>query len=261
MSPSGSQHSVIQLRSRAVWLVVNSASVELEGRVRSINGNTCWSQVNLGLKIVLITSINVDVRSERGTRVLGVVDTSSVLCSVWVACLGINSLVVNDILHGLGHESSVASLVALAVRAINEILLRQANELLLSYEVASLSRSSSGESPAGTTLLLVLDGGNSSMLIPVPGGRKSLWKSVSFIYSCSRSSVSGSKVESGKLRSSKIGELVEANLEGLIGSVVAVDEVQVVTEGSVSVKELVMMVALLVLLHPEGESGLVLRLC
>jgi len=96
------------------------------------------------------------------------------------------------------------------------------------------------------------------MLIPVPGGGKSPWGSVSDIRSWS--SVSGSKVDSGKLRTSKIGKLVKGNSEGLVGSVVAIDEVQVVTEDSVSGKELVMMVALLVMLHPEGESGLVLRL-
>jgi len=115
VSPSSSQNSVIQLRSGAIWLVVDSAAVELERRVRSIDSNAGWSSVNLHLEVVLVSLVNVDVSSQSGSTVLGIVNASSVLCSVWVAGLSIDSLVVDDVLHSLSHESSIASLVSLIV--------------------------------------------------------------------------------------------------------------------------------------------------
>jgi len=115
VSPSSGQNSVVQLRSGAIWLVVDSAAVELERRVRSIDGNTGWSSVNLHLEVLLVSLVNVGVSAKSGSTVLGVVNASSVLSSVWVAGLSVDSLVVDDVLHSLSHESSIASLVSLIV--------------------------------------------------------------------------------------------------------------------------------------------------
>jgi hypothetical protein len=48
----------------------------------------------------------------------------------------------------LSHESSIASLVSLVGGAINEVLLREGDHLVLGQEVASFSGSSGGEGPA-----------------------------------------------------------------------------------------------------------------
>jgi hypothetical protein len=57
-----------------------------------------------------------------------------------------------------------------AVRAINDPLLREGDELSLGKEPLSFNVLSSGEGPARSTASLVLDWGNCSLLAPVPGG-------------------------------------------------------------------------------------------
>jgi len=102
-------------------------------------------------------------------------------------------------------------------------------------EVASLSGSSGGESPARTALLLVLNWSDCSKSVPVPLGRKSL-HGLGMNDGLSVGSVSGSK-ETGVFGSSEIGKFVESNGEGLVGSIVGIDEVQVRLEDFVSEKE------------------------
>jgi len=130
-SPSNGKNSVVELRGRAIWVTVDSRVVELEGGLRSIDGNRGWSQINLGLEIVLVSLVYVGVRLQSGSNVLGVEVASSILSSVGIAGLGINSLVRNDVVHGLSHESSITSLVSLRSRAIHEVLLGQRNEFLV----------------------------------------------------------------------------------------------------------------------------------
>jgi large subunit ribosomal protein L13Ae len=66
-------------------------------------------------------------------------------------------------------------------------------------------------------------------------GESLYWRRVS--YGDSRSSVSGSEVDSGKLSTSKVCKFVQGHSEGLVA--VVVDKVQIRTEDSVSVKELI----------------------
>jgi len=203
--------------------------------MRSINGDTSGSHVNLLLEVTLVSSVDIGEAFESGTNIGLVEDAVSVLGSVWVAALGVNSIVGDDVLHGLSHESSITSLVSLIARAIHKILLRQRDEFLLSKEVASLSGSSGGESPARTALLLVLNWGDCSKSVPVPLGREIL-QGRGMNDGLSVGSVSGSK-EAGIFGSSEIGKFVESNGEGLVGSIVSIDEVQVRLEDSVSEKE------------------------
>jgi len=74
------------------------------------------------------------------------------------------------------------------------------------------------------------------------------------------SRVSGSKEGVSELRGSEISELVHRNSVSLLGLVVGLDEVQVLSENLISVLELLVRVALLMLLHPEGKSRLVFEL-
>lgn len=113
-----------------------------------IDGNRCWSQVNLGLEVSLRSSLNVGESSEGGSNIGGTEGASSVFSSVWVAGLSVNSVVADDVLHGLSHQSSITSLVSFAVRAVNEVLFREGDHLVLGEEVASFSGSSGGEGPA-----------------------------------------------------------------------------------------------------------------
>jgi len=148
VSPSNGEHSVVKLAGGAVWLNVDSAGVELEGRVGSINGNGGWSQVNLGLEVRLRSGLNVGESSEGSSDVGWVEVAGSILSSVWVAGFSVNSVVADDVLHGLSHESSIASLVSFAGGAVNKVLLRDGDHLVLGQKVASLSGSSGGKGPA-----------------------------------------------------------------------------------------------------------------
>jgi len=103
---------------------------------------------------------------------------SSVLSGVGVISLVGESLVGDDIFVGEPWKSSTASSVAkiglgleAAVRAINDPLLRQGDQLLLGQEPLSFNVLCSRESPARTAAGLVLNWGDSSLLSPVPGVR------------------------------------------------------------------------------------------
>jgi len=148
VSPAGSQDTVVEVLRRAVRVRVDSRGVELEAGLRSIDGNRGWSLRDRGLESTFVTRSDVVEGSEGGSRVGSVVRASSVFSGVWVAGFGINATVGDDVLHGLSHETSVASLVSLGERAIHEVLLREGNEVLGSNEVASFGGSSGGEGPA-----------------------------------------------------------------------------------------------------------------
>jgi len=84
-TPSNGEDSVVELRSRACWLVVDSRAVELEGVLRSIDGNGGWSSANLDLEVALRSRVNVNEALKGGTAVGSVVVAGSVLSGVWVA--------------------------------------------------------------------------------------------------------------------------------------------------------------------------------
>jgi hypothetical protein len=57
-------------------------------------------------------------------------------------------MVGDDVLEGLVHETSVASLVSLGGGAINKVLLGKADESLGGTEVSTFGGASGGERPA-----------------------------------------------------------------------------------------------------------------
>jgi len=145
-SPSNGENSVIESSSGAIWLNVDSAAVELEGVLRSIDGDGGGSLGDLLLKIVLISLVDIGEALEGGSPVgSGVFASPRGLGGVWVASLGVDATVGDDVLEGLSHQSSVASLVALRERAIHEVLLRERDQGVGGQEVATLGRSSGRE--------------------------------------------------------------------------------------------------------------------
>jgi len=201
------------------------------------------------LKILLVSRVNVGVRFEGGSTVGWVVRTGSILSSVWISAFSINSFVGDDVGHGLSHQTTVASLISLRSGAIDEILLREGNEILFGQEVASFSGSSGRKGPARTALLLILNWSNGSFIIPVPvSGEGNVVISRGGEFSIE--GVFGSKEDSGKFLSSEISELVHGNIEGFVSLVVVLDEIEVVSEGSVTELKLIVVISSLVDLHP-----------
>jgi len=83
-----------------------------------------------------------DSRSTVGSLVLASVGSRG---GVGIRSFSIDSLVGNDVLEGVVHETSVASVVSLGNRAIDEVLLREGDESSGGEEVASFNGSSCGE--------------------------------------------------------------------------------------------------------------------
>jgi hypothetical protein len=137
-------------------------------------------------------------------------------------------------------------------------LFRERDEVLGSEEMASFHRSSGRERPARSTLSLVLDGSHSSFGSPID----SRWESESW----GLSHVSGwyfgdlgAQVDSAELFQREISKFVHSNSEGLVGFVVAIDEVQIGFEDVVSLSKFLVIVGLVVFMHKQTEGSLVFK--
>ena len=84
--------------------------------------------------------------------------------------LGVEAVVVPDVLEGEVHEAAAAAVVAVLGRAVDEVLLGEGDELARLAEVLPLERARGGEGPAGAALALVLDRGHRALLPPVDLG-------------------------------------------------------------------------------------------
>jgi len=75
-------------------------------------------------------------------------NASAISGSVRVCSLGGDTLVVNDVLETIVHQTTVATLVTLSARAVNELLLGKRRESASGDKSCTLSGTSGGESPA-----------------------------------------------------------------------------------------------------------------
>jgi hypothetical protein len=226
---------MVKSGGRASRLVVNTSGVELERGVRSINGNGDGLKRDSVEEGRFGTRGNISVGLDGGTNVVSV-ESAGVRSSggVRVRSLSINSTVGDDVLEGLVHETTVASLVSLGSGAINEILLGERNEARLGQEEGTFGGSSGRERPAASALSLVLNVGDGSVLSPIPRGRnryidvnfRNVFNGLGNIHAAS---------PSGELFSSLISELIDSYGETSSLGVKSVNEVIVVSEDRVSV--------------------------
>jgi len=258
-TPSNSQHTVVQLGSRAVGVRVDSRSVELEGGLRSVDGDGGGSHVDRVLQVGLGSLLDVLVGLQGGSRVGLVVSAGSVLSSVGIGGFGIDTSVLDDVFHGLSHQTTVASLVSVGSRAVNQVLLRETNQRLARDEVASLSRSSGGEGPARTALALILDSSDGSLGSPVEAGGQSLIGGDEGL-SSSGGLALDSEVELSVFSVGKISHLVHSQGNSVLLGIPFIDVFLVGLEDGVSLLELFMAVGSSELLHPVHEETLVFAL-
>jgi len=167
---------VVELSGAASGFVVDTAGVELEGVVRSVNTNRDGSDGSGGHhESGFISGLNSVVSLHGGSNVGLVELASSILRNVGVAGFRVDTVVGDDVLHGINHETAIASLVAEASRAVHQVLLRETNEGLSSLEnVSSFERSGGRERPARSALSLVLDSSYGILGSPVHRGGNSL---------------------------------------------------------------------------------------
>jgi len=113
-SPSDGQDSVVEGGGRASRLVVNSSGVELERAVRSINSNGDRLKSDGVEEGRLRSRGDISEGRDGGTNVVSVESASvRASCGVRVRSFGINSVVLDDVLESLIHETTVATLVSL----------------------------------------------------------------------------------------------------------------------------------------------------
>jgi hypothetical protein len=121
----------------------------LEALLVSLNSNGNWALGDGSSKLVLIVLWNVLVAGD-GNNLLGLLGlvAGSVHSSVWVVRLGVETAVGDDVLESVVHETTVAALVSEGARAVNELLLREGDEVSSGDSVSSLNGTSGGEGPA-----------------------------------------------------------------------------------------------------------------
>jgi len=144
-SISSEEHSMVKSGS-AGGVVEHTARVELEALLVGLDGDGHRSNVDSGHERGLRLG-NIVVGGDGGTNGLAGLAVA-ILGGVGVSSLGGDSLRGHDPLEGRVHESSVASIVTIGTRAVNELLLGQGYEVVLLDGPSTLDGSSGGESPA-----------------------------------------------------------------------------------------------------------------
>lgn len=114
--------------------------------MRSIDGDTDGLLSNGDLKRAFVTTRDVLVSGDAGSLVAGVVAARErTLGLVRVARLGVDSLVLDHVLEGSVHLTALTTLVAIRSAAVDQVLLREFDELLGGHEVDRFHRSGGGE--------------------------------------------------------------------------------------------------------------------
>jgi len=95
---------------------------------------------NCGLESVFITTGNIGKAGDHGANV-GRVELAGVRssCCVWVAVFSVNSLVCDNVLEGLVHQTTIATLVSLVGGAVNEVLFGEGDQSLSGQEVSTFN--------------------------------------------------------------------------------------------------------------------------
>jgi hypothetical protein len=165
---TNSEDTVIEFSSASVTSD-DTTVVELEGILVSFDSDRDRLLSNSSLKSIRVLRGNIgesDVLELVSSR-----DLASAINTL-VRIRGFrDDTVSSDVLESLIHQTTVATLVSEATRAVNELLFREADELAILNEVKTFEGTSGGESPAGTALTLILNISNSTLGGPIDGSR------------------------------------------------------------------------------------------
>lgn len=247
LSSETKQKNMSYVLGRAEGLVVDTGLVELEGVVAGIDGDGDGADGgNGGLEGSLGSGGDINELGQSATGVGSVVVAGAITSSVGVLSivrdafyknkntyrsLGVKTLVLDDVGESVVHQTSVASLVALAGGAVDEVLLGEGDELAGGLEVGALEGASGGERPARAALSLILDGGHVSLGNPVDGGGVSLVALSEGLAGNAGSGVHlGGQVDGLELGVGQVTELVHSELVRVSLGVVGVDVSKVLVE-------------------------------
>jgi len=144
--------------------------VVLEGSLIGFNGNGDWVDIDSGAESVGIVRSDILVTGDFGVFGSSEGLASTIFASVRIRSFG-SETISFSILEGVVHETTRAAHVAIFASAVNQLLFRERGENLVLDLNSTFNVTSGRESPAGTALALVLDGGNSSLGNPVESAR------------------------------------------------------------------------------------------
>jgi len=168
--PANHQNTVVKLGARTLRLVVHTAGIELERAVACVNGHTDGSANAGSLQGGFRTGLDVGIGAHGGADVGLVESASSVASSVGIRGLGVDSLVGNDVVERVSHQTSIAAFVSVAGGTIDQVLFGEGDKAAGLDLVASFNSSGGGERPARSALALVLNSGDGTLGNPVHGG-------------------------------------------------------------------------------------------
>lgn len=132
---------------------------------RSIHSNWGWLFLNKVLLFVTVSCIDFFIVSNEEITTFFLALLFNTL--VWVFFFSCNSIILN-IVKTVGHQTSIASIVSIFSRTVNELLFRELNQFFsIKDKVDTFKISHSGKCVATTTETLVFDFWNCTFFSPI----------------------------------------------------------------------------------------------
>ena len=160
---------MIKLFRAALLIHVHASSVKLEHGSLGINGNGNGSNCGKCDLQGLLVPLDVDESNVLSSLVGVFVPAFPVLGLVRVALLGVDAVVLLDVVKSIVHKAALASIIAKGHGAIDQVLFAKADELSSFAEKLAFQSPSGRKGPARSTVALVLHGGHGSVISPVNG--------------------------------------------------------------------------------------------
>lgn len=160
---ANNEDTVVQVGSTGTG-VNNSTSVGLEDSLVGFNGNWNGSNVHCSLELTVVVSLDLP---DLGCSNEGLTSVVSAVLSAGLISIGVFTLewVASGVLESANHGATVATTILKI--AINELLLREWEKLTGSDGVMSFKGTGGWESPAWSTLSLVLHFADSVSASPI----------------------------------------------------------------------------------------------
>mmetsp|Transcript_11640 Transcript_11640/g.13173 ORF Transcript_11640/g.13173 Transcript_11640/m.13173 type:complete len:258 (-) Transcript_11640:11-784(-) len=233
----------------------NAGGVVLEAGLVGLDGNGDWVDRQSLFEASLTANIDVTLDRDNGLagRSLALAIAGSVRVGAFLA-----QAVGLDVIKAEVHQPAPTTVVAKTGGTIDELLLGVRSQLGGGNRGGALNGTGGGESPAGTALALVLDGGHRVLGTPVQRSSgldvgEDLRGALSAVHFRSGNVAVG---QSGKLCGGEVRVLVDRHGVGVVASVVLIDHAKVFGEDVEAMKEFVRLIGLLELLGEGRELAL-----
>jgi len=191
-------------------LLDNTTSVELEDELVGLDGNGDGLLDEGSLHGINVSNSDVGISSV-GLVSLGRIESA---CSgdslVRIVSFSFNTS-LSSVFETITHQTTIAALIS--SNAINQVLFREGDEVLVVDEVETFEGTNGRESPAGTARSLVLDGGDGTLSSPIDGGGEVLSSEGVDGFSSSVTSGGVTSVDGTEFFRAQISKVVQSELD------------------------------------------------